>query len=168
MISEKMTQAINDQINAEMYSAYLYLSMSAWYSDKTLNGFAQWFRVQAQEEMEHAMKMYDYLMEQGARVKVKAIDGPPTDFESPLAIAKEQLKHEQKVTSLIHNLVSMAREENDYATEIFMQWFVTEQVEEEANAQDIVDKLERVGESGHAIYLLDREMGSRQEGAGEE
>jgi len=170
MISKKMQDAINKQINAEMYSAYLYLSMSAWCSDKNLGGFAHWFTIQATEEMEHAMKFYGYVFEQGGFVKLMPIDGPPTEFPSILEIAKEQLKHEQKVTSLIKNLVGMAREEKDYATEFFLQWFITEQVEEESNAEEIINKLEMVGEKGHALFMLDKELGQRpgrMQGGGE-
>lgn len=161
MISEKMQQAINEQINAEMYSSYLYLSMSAWCKDKNLDGFAGWLMMQAQEEMGHAMKLYNYVFEQGKSVQLKAIDGPPTEFESVMQIAQEQLKHEKKVTSLINNLVKIAREENDYATEFFLQWFVTEQVEEESAADAIVQKLKLVGESKNGLYMLDKEMGGR-------
>jgi len=168
MISKKMQDAINKQINAEMYSAYLYLSMSAWCKDKNLDGFAQWFKIQAQEEMTHAMKFYDYVFEQGGFVKLMPIDGPPTQFKSVLEIAKEQLKHEKKVTSLITALVDLARKEKDYATEFMLQWFITEQVEEESNAEEIINKLEMVGEEGQALYMLDKEMGQRQFTAEEE
>ena len=168
MISQKMTDAINKQINAEMYSAYLYLSMSAWCKDKNLDGFAQWLNVQAREEMEHAMKFYNYVFEQGGRVKLMPIDGPPTEFASIKEIANMQLEHEKKVTSLILNLVKIAREEGDVATEIFLQWYVTEQVEEENNAEEIINKLSMIGEAGHALYMLDKEMGQRQAGAEEE
>ena len=166
MISKKMLEAINKQINAEMYSAYLYLSMSAWCSDQNLDGFAQWLKVQAQEEMEHAMKFYGYIYEQQERVKLLPIEGPPTDFSSIKEIAKMQLEHEKKVTSLIKALVDLARKDKDYATEYFLQWFVTEQVEEEANAEEIISKLDMIGESKHALYMLDKEMGQRR--AGEE
>jgi ferritin len=165
MISEKIQEAINQQINAEMYSAYLYLSMSAWLSDKNLNGFAQWYMVQAQEEMDHAMKFYHYIYEQGGQVKLLPIEGPPVDFASVKEIAKMQLKHEKKVTSLINGLVSLARKEKDYATEIFLQWYVTEQVEEENNAEEIINKLSLIGEKGPGLYMLDKEMGRRQAGA---
>lgn len=164
MISEKMQEAINKQINAEMYSAYLYLSMSAWCSDKNLEGFAQWLKIQAQEEMTHAMKFYGYIYEQQRSVKLLPIEGPPTEFSSVKEIAGMQLEHEKKVTSLIKDLVNLAREDKDYATEYFLQWFVTEQVEEEANVDEIINKLDMIGESGQALYMLDKEMGQRQAG----
>ena len=164
MISEKMQEAINKQINAEMYSAYLYLSMSAWCSDQNLDGFAQWLKVQAQEEMAHAMKFYGYVHEQQGRVKLLPIEGPPTEFSSVKEVAGMQLDHEKKVTSLIKGLVNLAREEKDFATEYFLQWFVTEQVEEEANAEEIISKLGMIGESGQALYMLDKEMGQRRAG----
>ena len=164
MISDKMQEALNEQINAEMFSAYLYLSMSAWCTDENLDGFAQWFKVQAQEEMSHAMKIYGYVFEQGGKVTLKGIDGPKTKFESVKEIAEEQLQHEKKVTSLINNLVKLSREENDYATEFFLQWFVTEQVEEESEAEDMLNKIEMVKDAKHGLYMLDKEMGQRQAG----
>ncbi|HPB32393.1 MAG TPA: ferritin [Candidatus Sumerlaeota bacterium] len=161
MISKKMLNAINQQINAEMYSGYLYLSMSAWCSDQNLDGFAKWFRIQYGEEWEHAMKMYDYINEQQGKVALKAIDAPPVEFKSIKEIADMQLEHEKKVTGLIRNLVTLAREEKDYATEIFLQWFIKEQVEEEAKADQIIKKLEMIGSAKHLIYMLDKEMGKR-------
>ena len=162
MISKKMQEAINKQINAEMYSAYLYLSMSAWCMDKNLVGFAQWYHVQAQEEMVHAMKFYGYIFDQGGRVKLLPIDGPPAEFSSVLEIAQKQLEHEKKVTGLINALLDLAGKEKDAATEILLQWFITEQVEEEKNAQEIIHKLQMVGDSGSALYLLDKELGQRK------
>jgi len=162
MIGKKMQDAINKQINAEMYSAYLYLSMSGWCMNKNLVGFAQWYHVQAQEEMVHAMKFYGYIFDQGGRVKLLPIDGPPSDFPSVLEIVKKQLDHEKKVTALIIALSDLAKKEKDAATEIFLQWFITEQVEEEKNAQEIINKLEMMGDSGPALYMLDKEMGQRK------
>jgi len=162
MIGKKMQDAVNKQINAEMYSAYLYLSMSGWCMNKNLVGFAQWYHVQAQEEMVHAMKFYGYIFDQGGRVKLLPIDGPPSDFPSVLEIVKKQLDHEKKVTALIIALSDLAKKEKDAATEIFLQWFITEQVEEEKNAQEIVNKLEMMGDSGPALYMLDKEMGQRK------
>ncbi len=162
MISKKMLNAINQQINAEMYSGYLYLSMSAWCSDQNLDGFAKWFRIQYGEEWEHAMKMYDYINEQQGKVTLKAIDAPTVEFKSIKEIADMQLEHEKKVTGLIRNLVTLAREEKDYATEIFLQWFIKEQVEEEAKADQIIKKLEMIGSAKHLIYMLDKEMGKRE------
>jgi len=162
MIGKKMQDAINKQINAEIYSAYLYLSMSGWCMDKNLLGFAQWYHVQAKEEMVHAMKFYGYIFDQGGCVKLLPIDGPPSEFSSVLEIAKKQLEHEKKVTGLILALLDLARKEKDAATEIFLQWFITEQVEEEKNAQEIINKIEMIGEKGPALYMLDKEMGGRK------
>ena len=164
MISKKMTAAINDQINKEMYSAYLYLSMSAYASEQNLDGLASWMKLQAQEEMGHAMKFYGYLQEQEAAVKLKAIDAPPTSFASPVKIFQDSLAHEKKVTASIHKLVDLARAEKDYASEIMLQWFVTEQVEEEATAAGILAKLKQIGADPRGLYLIDRELGAR--GAG--
>ncbi|HOE62637.1 MAG TPA: ferritin [Candidatus Sumerlaeota bacterium] len=162
MISKKMTEALNKQINAELFSAYLYQAMSAWLSWKNLNGFAKWFTLQAQEEQSHAMKIYEYVNDQGERVILEAIDAPQTDYASVKAVAEEQLKHEKKVTALINNLVKLAREEKDVATEIFLQWFISEQVEEERNAEEIINKLEMIGDKGPGMYMLDKEMGARE------
>ncbi|MBN1900691.1 ferritin [Candidatus Sumerlaeota bacterium] len=162
MISDKMQEAINQQINAEMFSAYLYLSMSAWCSDKRYDGFAQWFKVQAQEEMAHAMKFYDYIFEQGGQVKLLAIDAPKAKYASLMDCAKKQLEHEKKVTALINGLMDIAKKEKDYATDITLQWFISEQVEEEKNAEEIIGKLEMIGDTGRAIYMLDKEMGKRK------
>jgi len=162
MISKKMLDALNKQINAEMYSSYLYQSMSAWLSWKNLNGFAKWFAVQAREETKHAMKIYDYIYDQLGRVTLAAIDAPPADFASVKVIAAKQLEHEKKVTGMINNLIKLAYEDKDHATKIFLQWFVTEQVEEEKNAEEIILKLEMLGDKGQALYLLDKEMGKRE------
>lgn len=167
MISKKMQESINQQINAEIYSAYLYLSMSAWCTDKQYDGFAQWFKVQAQEEITHAMKFYGYIFEQGGKVKLLPIEGPPAKFASLKDAAKKQLEHEKKVTSLIKSLTDLAKKEKDYATDILLQWFITEQVEEEKNAEEIIRKLEMIGESGPALYMLDKEMGQRKFAGGE-
>jgi ferritin len=164
MISDKMQESINQQINAEMYSAYLYLSMSAWCTGKQYDGFAQWFKVQAQEEMVHAMKFYHYIFEQGGQVKLLPIDGPPAKFAALKDCAKKQLEHEKKVTGLIRALADLAKKEKDYATDIILQWFISEQVEEEKNAEEIIRKLDMIGESGPALYMLDKEMGQRKFG----
>ena len=161
MLSKKMEKALNEQINKEMYSAYLYMAMSADTTHKGLAGFANWFMVQYQEEMEHAMRIYNYINEQGGKVKLEAIEKPPSSFNDPLDMFKKTLEHEQFITKSIHELVSLARKENDYATEIFLQWFVTEQIEEEANDNEIIDKLEMIGNKGNGIYLIDRELAQR-------
>ncbi len=161
MISKKLETAINDQINAELYSAYLYLSMAAYFESKNLSGFAGWMRAQAQEEQAHAMKFFDYLNERGGRVNLKDIKASQSEWESPLDVFKNVYSHEQKVSSLINDLVNMAIKENDHATNNFLQWYVAEQVEEEASADEVVNKLELVGDSGNALFMLDRELGQR-------
>ena len=161
MISEKMAEALNTQLNREMYSAYLYMSMSAHSTHIGLKGFANWFMVQYQEEMVHAMKFYDYLNSQGGKVKLLDIEAPPTDFDSPLDMFEKTLAHEQKVTRLIHDLVDLAIAEKDHATNIFLQWFVTEQIEEEGNDNDIIAQLKLMGDEGNALFMIDKELATR-------
>lgn len=161
MIKGKIEKALNDQINAEMYSSYLYLSMSSYFSSINLNGFATWMRVQAQEELTHAMKFYDYVIERGGRVTVKAIEAPPAEWDSPLKVFEHVYTHEQKVTGLINDLVNLAIAEKDHATTAFLQWFVTEQVEEESSADEIVQKVKLVGDQGAGLLMLDQELGQR-------
>ena len=161
MLKERIEKALNDQVNAEIFSAYLYLSMSSCFAAMNFSGFAQWMKVQAMEEMSHAMKIYDFIIERGGRVTLAQIDAPETAWESPLAAFEAAYKHEQYITSRINDLVDMAIEERDHATNIFLQWFVSEQVEEEASADEIVQKLKLVGSQGNAIFMLDRELGSR-------
>jgi len=161
MIKDKIEKALNSQINAEMYSSYLYLSMSSYFSSINLNGFATWMRVQAQEELTHAMKFYDYVIERGGRVTVKAIEAPPAEWDSPLQVFEHVYTHEQKVTGLINDLVNLAIAEKDHATTAFLQWFVTEQVEEESSADEIVQKVKLVGDQGAGLLMLDQELGQR-------
>lgn len=161
MISKKMAKSLNKQINAEMYSAYLYLSMSSQASHDGLPGVANWFYCQAKEEMSHAEKIYNYVNSQGERVVLAAIDQPPTEFESATAMFEAALEHEKKVTGMINNLANQAVTEKDHATGIFLQWFVTEQVEEEEHANDILSKLKLVGPKGNGLFMIDRELGSR-------
>jgi ferritin len=161
MLKKNVEKALNEQLNAEMYSAYLYLSMASYFDAEGLDGFANWMRIQFQEEQAHAMKFYHYVNERGGRVKLKAIDAPATDWKSPQAVFEATLKHEQLVTSLINKLVDLARKESDHATDNFLQWFVAEQVEEEATADSILSKVKRVGDKGNGIYMLDRELGAR-------
>lgn len=164
MLSQAMQDAINEQIKNELYSAYLYLSMSAYCEANAMPGCAHWMRVQSQEEIDHAMKFFGFVNERGGRVVLYAIDQPPTEFDSPLAIFKETLEHERKVTALIHGLYQLALEEKDYPAQVMLHWFIDEQVEEESNATQIVDTLEMIGNKGHALVMLDRELGKR--GAG--
>lgn len=161
MITEKMEQAINEQIKWEMYSSYLYLSMSAHFAGEGLPGFAHWMRMQAQEELSHAMKFYDYLLERGGKVTLEAIDQPPSAWSSSLEVLEETLKHEQHVTARINDLVSTAIEQKDYAANIFLQWFVEEQVEEEDSVGEVLDKIRLIGGDGAGMYMLDKEMATR-------
>jgi ferritin len=161
MISKKVEKALNEQVNAEMYSAYLYLSMEAYFKSLNLIGFANWMRVQTQEEMMHAMKIYEFIDERGGRITLKAIDGPQTKWDSPLAAFKAVYEHEQKVTGLINNLVNLAIEEKDHATNTFLQWFVNEQVEEESSADQMVQQLKMMENAPGGMFMLDREMGQR-------
>jgi ferritin len=161
MMSEKMTKAINKQINAEIYSAYLYMSMSAYFTSINLPGFANWIHVQAKEEMTHAMRFFNHLNERNAKITFKGIDGPPTEWESPLAAFKDALAHEQKVTGMINDLVDLAIKDKDHASNAFLQWFVNEQVEEEANATDNVNKLKLVGKDTSGLFMADRELAAR-------
>jgi len=161
MLSDKMQAALNNQLNAELHSAYIYLSMSAYFEDKNLRGFANWMRVQAQEEMFHSMKFYNFILERRGRVLLQPIAAVPTDWASPMEVFQEALKHEQKITGLIHNLVDLALQEHDHPANSFLQWFVDEQVEEEANADAVVQQLTLAANSGAALLMLDREMAAR-------
>jgi ferritin len=161
MISHQIQDAFNDQLNAELYSAYLYLSMSAYFESMNLKGFANWMRTQAQEEMLHAMKFYSFINDRGGRIVLSAIEGPPVKWDSPLAAFEDAYRHEQKVTGLINNLVDLAIEEKDHSAGAFLQWFVTEQVEEEASADAVVQKLKLAGGQGAAIFMIDAELATR-------
>jgi len=161
-ISDKMEAALNEQIKNELYSAYLYLSMSAYSESKNFKGFAHWLKLQAKEELEHAMKIYDFIFERGGKAVLKAIDEPPKEWDSFLDLFKNVYEHENKVTDMINNLLKMAREENDYATEVFLHWFIDEQVEEESSADEIVQKLTLAGDQINALMLIDRALAERQ------
>jgi len=161
MISKKMQDALSGQINAELYSAYLYLSMEAYFQSLNLAGFANWMRVQTQEELMHAMKIYDFVNERAGRVLLKSIAQPPTEWESAPAVFEAVLKHEQKVTGLINDLVNLAVDEKDHATNSFLQWFVNEQVEEEDSAGKVLGQLKLVKDSPQAVFMMDKEMGQR-------
>ncbi len=160
-INQKINDAINNQVNAELYSSYLYLSMSAYLESQSLKGFANWMRVQAQEELAHTMILFNYINERGGRALMQPVDGPQTDWDSPLAVFENVYEHEQKVTGLINDLVDLAIAEKDHATNNFLQWFVKEQVEEEDSASDMVERVRRVGDSGNALYMLDNELAAR-------
>jgi ferritin len=161
MISKETAKALNEQINKELFSAYLYQSMSAYSSFTGLKGFANWFQVQAQEEVFHAQKIYKYILDQGDKIILEAIDKPQIEFKSPLDMAEQTLTHERKVTASINNLVKLAHNQNDMATVIFLQWFVTEQVEEEANASEMIDKLKLARDNGAALLMIDKELQAR-------
>ena len=161
MIDQKIQDAMNDQLNWEMFSAYLYLSMAAYFEDSGMSGSATWMNSQAQEEMVHAMKMNNYLIERGGRVKLAAINEPRFEWDSPVDVLKDTLEHEQEVTKRIHKIVDLAIELKDHATNQFLQWFVEEQVEEEATAEDMLKKMELMKDAPGGMYLLDQEMGTR-------
>lgn len=160
MLSKKMEKALNDQINAEFYSAFLYLSMAAYFDGVGMGGFASWMRVQFQEEQAHAMKLFDYVGERGGKVTLGVIEAPKAKWKSALDVFEDTYKHEQKVTGLINKLVDLARAESDHATDNFLRWFVAEQVEEEASAGDILQKVKMIGD-GNGLYMLDRELAQR-------
>jgi len=161
MLNEKIEKALNNQINEELFSAYLYLSMSAWFESINLKGFANWMMIQNQEEQLHAMKIFSFINERGGTVKLEGIKEPQLKWDSPLAAFEAAYKHEQHITGCINDLYHLAVEEKDRATQIFLEWFVTEQVEEEANADEIVQNLKLIGNAGHGVFMLDREMAQR-------
>jgi len=161
MFSSKIQDAFNDQVNAELFSAYLYLSMSAYFDSQNLSGMATWMNVQAQEELSHAMKFFDFINERDGRVLLSRIEDPKTEWTSPLNVFEEALAHEQKITGLINDLVDLSLAEKDHASNTFLQWFVTEQVEEESTAKTIVDKLTLIGDNPMALYMIDSELGKR-------
>lgn len=162
MISGKITKAINDQINKEIYSAYLYIGMAAYAASMALGGISNWFRAQAKEELGHAEKFMNYLSEQGGELVLKAIAAPDQKFTSVAGLFDKTLDHEKEVTASIHALVTLAKKEGDTATEIFLQWFVTEQIEEEASVADIIQKLAIGGKSGNSLLILDGILGQRK------
>ncbi len=161
MLNKEMERALNDQINAELYSAYLYLAMAAYSESINLNGFANWMRIQAQEELTHAMKFYDFVYERGGRVVLSVVDAPPETWDSPLAAFEGAYEHECKVSAMINDLVDLSIKKKDHATNNFLQWFVSEQVEEEASTDAVVQKLKLIGDQGNGIFMLDRELGQR-------
>lgn len=161
MLSEKMEKALNDQITWELYSSYLYLSMSAHFLSVNLGGFANWMRVQAQEELLHAIKFYDFVNERGGRVVLQTVKAPPSEWTTPVSVFEDTLKHERQVTKRINDLVDVALKEKDHATNIFLQWFVTEQVEEEASVKEILEKLKLLGDARGGLFMMDRELAQR-------
>lgn len=161
MVSQKLLEALNEQLNFEYLSAHYYLGMAAYFSNEGLDGFANFFMVQAEEERFHARKFYDYINEMDGRVNIASIDGVQNEFESPVDVFKVALHHEQIVTKRIYNLMDIAMEEREHATVSFLKWFIDEQVEEESGMKDKITKLERISENSHALYMMDAELGAR-------
>ncbi len=168
MLTEKMQTALNGQLNAELYSSYLYLSMNAYFKSVNLDGFANWMHYQAQEELEHSLKFYDFVIQRGGKVQLTQIEAPPTEWDSPMAVFEATLAHEQKVTGLINDLVEIAHEERDHATNIFLQWFVSEQVEEEENVGGVLEQLKLMGDAQGGLFMIDRELAKRSPSGGSE
>jgi ferritin len=166
MITKKIESAINKQMNLELYSAYIYLSMTAYFDSINLDGFAHWMRLQAQEELEHSMRLYDYLLEREGNVQLAAVKAPPATWKSPVAACEQALKHERVNTKQINDLVELAFDTNDHATRVFLQWFVTEQVEEEATASKLVERVKLVKNDKGALFILDQELSRRQTAGG--
>ncbi|MGM5484443.1 MAG: ferritin [Nanobdellota archaeon] len=160
-IKEKMQKALNGQINKELYSGYLYLAMSAYMEDIDLPGAASWMRKQAEEEKEHAMKLFDHIVERGGRVNLEAIENPKSSWSSALEAFEEAYAHEQKVTKMINDLAKLAEEEEEFATRSFLNWFIDEQVEEESSVDEIVKKLKRVKDSSNGLLMVDKELSAR-------
>lgn len=160
-IGTVMQDAINEQINKEFYSSYLYLSMAAYFEDKNLMGFGHWMRLQADEERAHAMKLYNFILDAGGHVQLRAIDAPPVEWKSNLEVAERVAEHEAKVTASIHALYELALNEKDYAAQVLLQWFITEQVEEEKNAAELVANLRLIEERGTAVLMLDHRLAKR-------
>jgi ferritin len=161
MPAKGVEAAINDQITMEFQAAHLYLSMSAWLEEKNFPGFAKWMRIQSDEERGHAMRLYNYLIESGGRVRLEGLEAPPSDFEGPMAIMQASLAHEKKVTASIRKIYELAEKEKDYAAQLMLQWFIKEQVEEEKHAQDVVARLKMAGDSSAALLFIDSQLGSR-------
>jgi len=161
MISPKMQKALNTHLNEEFYSSYLYLSMAAYFEAKNLKGFANWMRLQSAEEQMHGMKFFNFILQKGGKVTLAEIGAPKIEWKSIPEVFADTLKHEQKISGLINKLVEVAMTEKDYATNTFLQWFVTEQVEEEANVEEIVQKIEMIGDNKSGLYMLDNELGAR-------
>ncbi len=162
MLAKSLEDAMNAQITNEMFAANQYLAMSAYLEDRSLPGFAHWMRVQDEEEREHAMKFYDFIHDRGARATIGAVPQPVVTFDSPLDVFQKALAHEQNVSGQINNIYALAVRENDFASQAFLNWFVAEQVEEEKNAQQLIDTLKMIGERGDALVMLDRELGTRK------
>lgn len=162
MLKDSMLKAYNDQIQREFYSSYLYLAMAAYLEEQNLPGFAHWMKLQAEEEREHGMKIFHHVIERGGRVRLQAIAEPPADYGTMQETFKQVLEHEQKVTASINALYELALKEKDYPSQIFLQWFITEQVEEEKTVEDVLVHLAMLEEKRHPLLILDRRMGKRK------
>lgn len=160
-MNPSMSLRLNKQINAELYSSYLYLAMSAYCASKSLNGFAHWFRLQAQEEQMHGLKIYDFVIDREGEIRLESIAEPLSRFESIVDVFEKAHAHEKHVTTLLNDLAGFAQKENDYATAIFLQWFITEQIEEEATVRDILERLKMIGSSGDGLLMMDHALGQR-------
>ncbi len=161
MLNSEIQQALNDQIQKEFHSAYIYLSMSAYFEAENLAGAASWMRKQAGEEQEHALKIFDFILDRGGHVVLQAIGQPAVDFASPLAVFEDAYAHERKVTQSIHDLYALALRQNDYPTQVMLQWFIDEQVEEEKTSSAIMAQLKMVGDSPAALLMIDRQLAAR-------
>ncbi|MDK2887026.1 MAG: ferritin [Thermosipho sp. (in: thermotogales)] len=161
MLNEKVEKALNEQIKKEIYSAYLYFSMATYFDSENLKGFANWMKKQAKEELDHAMRIYNYVYEKGGRVELQAIEKPKCKWDSPLAAFEEALAHEKFITDSIYKLYELTQEEKDYATSSMLKWFIDEQVEEESQTEEIVHKIKMLSSSPNGLYMLDRELGQR-------
>lgn len=166
MLTEKMETKLNEHINAELYSAYLYLSMSAYFKSIDLPGFANWMQIQFEEEMSHAMKFFEFVDNMDGRIRLVTIQAPPVEWNSPVEVFQQTYEHEQYVSRQIFDLVSLSLEEKDHATNNFLQWFVAEQVEEESSAKSILSKLKFIGDSKSGLFMVDQELGKRTLSAG--
>ena len=162
MLSKTLEKALNEQVNKEYYSAFLYLSMSSYFESVNLLGMAVWMRMQYEEEVMHGIKLFDMIVDMEGKVALKPIEGPPLEFESPLDVFTKSLEHERKVTGMINNIYSLAREEDNYAVQSALQWFIDEQVEEEKSALEIVQQLKMIGDETTPLLMLDNRLGSRE------
>lgn len=162
MLSQTMLDELNNQINEELYSAYIYFAMSGYLEDKNLPGAANWMRAQAQEELGHVMRFYHYIKDRRGRIMMKPLQGPPNEWDSFVAVFDAAFKHEQHISGRIHKLAELAAQENDHATLSFLKWFIDEQVEEEASVDEVLQKLKMIGGQGHGLFMIDRELGARK------
>lgn len=161
MPNQKVLKALNEQLNAELFSSYQYLAMAAFFESQNFKGFSQWMKMQSSEEYAHAMKFYDFIQDTNGNVELQKIDSPKLSWNSPLELFEEVLKHEKSISSKINNLYELSMNEKDYPTSVFLQWFITEQVEEESSATDIVERLKMIGDNKNGLFYLDRELGFR-------